>query len=114
MGQLSRSSTAAPLTHSSTSIPPKTSLPREACLLAKTPLASQTGAKATKVSADAVPLFFHWRRAVGMEAFNRLQAPGLALLALIFGPGDRGPVGAQDQARTGIGNLDAISGRLVD
>jgi hypothetical protein len=54
------------------------------------------------------------RRAVGVEALDGLQPPGLALLALGLGPGDGLPIGIEDQAGAGIRDLDAISGRLVD
>jgi hypothetical protein len=54
------------------------------------------------------------RRAVGVEALDGLQAPGLALLALGLRPGDRLPVGIEDEPRAGIGDLDAVAGRLVD
>jgi hypothetical protein len=49
-----------------------------------------------------------------MEGFDGLQAPGLALLAVGLGPDNRLPVGLQDQARTGIGQFDAVAGRLPD
>src|SRR5215475_3510389 len=54
------------------------------------------------------------RRAVGVERLDRLEAPGVALLALLLGPHDRLPVGRQDQPRAGIGDLDAVAARLVD
>src|SRR5882757_1897249 len=54
------------------------------------------------------------RRAVGMERLDRLQAPGLALLALLLGPHDRFPVRRQDEAGAGVGDLDPIAARLVD
>ena len=54
------------------------------------------------------------RRAVGVERLDRLQPPGLALLAVGLGPDDRLPVGREDQSRAGIGEFDAIAGRLPD
>ena len=59
-------------------------------------------------------LWLHRRRAVGVERLDGLQAPGLALLALVLGPADRLPVGREDQPRAGIGDLDAVAARLVD
>jgi hypothetical protein len=56
----------------------------------------------------------HRRRAVGMKRLDRLQPPGLALLALFLGPHDRLPVGRQDEARAGVGDLDAVAAGLVD
>src|SRR5215468_439899 len=50
-------------------------------------------------------LALHRRRAVGVEGLDGLQAPGLALGALGLGPADRPPVGRQDEAGTGIGDL---------
>src|SRR5262249_60061430 len=49
-----------------------------------------------------------------MEALGRLQAPGLALLALFLRPGDWPPVRRQHKACTGIGYLDPVAARLVD
>src|SRR5580704_15045623 len=37
------------------------------------------------------------RCAVGVEGLDRLQPPGLALLALLLGPDDRLPVGCEDE-----------------
>src|SRR5690606_41058827 len=54
----------------------------------------------------------HRRRAVRVEGLDRLEPPGLALLALRLGPDDRLPVGGEDQSRTGIGELDAVAGGL--
>src|ERR1700753_1789118 len=54
------------------------------------------------------------RRPVGVKRLDRLQAPGLALLALLLGPDDRLPVGRQDQPRAGVGDLDAVAAGLVD
>src|SRR5450759_3926987 len=54
------------------------------------------------------------RRAVGVERLEGLQAPGLALLALGFGPADRFPVRRQHQPRAGAGDFDAVAARLVD
>ncbi len=54
------------------------------------------------------------RRAMGVEALDRLQPPGLALLALGFRPHDRLPVGRQHQPRAGIGDLDAVAAGFVD
>src|SRR6185369_13472214 len=56
----------------------------------------------------------HRRRAVGVERLDRLQAPGLALLAFLLGPHDRLPVGRKDEACTGIGDFDAVAAGLVD
>ena len=53
-------------------------------------------------------------RAVGVEALDRLQPPGLAFLPLGLGPGHRFPVRGEDQARAGIRDLDAVARRLVD
>ena len=39
---------------------------------------------------------FHYRRAVGVERFDRLEAPGLALLAFGLGPANRLPVRRQE------------------
>jgi len=54
------------------------------------------------------------RRAVGVERLDRLEAPGLALLALLLGPHDRLPVGRQDQPGAGVGDLDPVAARLID
>src|SRR5438105_1850889 len=54
------------------------------------------------------------RRAMGVERLDRLQPPRLTLLALLLRPHDRLPVRRQDQARTGIGHLDAVAAGLVD
>src|SRR3954454_25034144 len=54
------------------------------------------------------------RRAVGMEAFDRLQAPSLALLALLLRPRDRLPVRRQHQTRAGVRHLNAVASGLVD
>src|SRR5690606_15925731 len=51
---------------------------------------------------------------MGVEGLNRLHAPGLTLLTLGLGPGDRLPIGPQDQACACIRHLDAVSGRLVN
>jgi len=53
------------------------------------------------------------RRAVGMKRLDRLQPPGLALLALFLGPDDRFPVRRQDEAGAGVGDLDAIAAGFV-
>src|SRR3954451_22939143 len=42
------------------------------------------------------------RHAVGVERLDGLQAPSLALLALLFGPGDRLPIRRQDEPGAGI------------
>src|ERR1700737_4307034 len=54
------------------------------------------------------------RRAMGVKRLDRLHPPRLAFLALHLGPHDRLPVGCQDQARAGIGDLDPIAAGLVD
>src|SRR5579872_1134324 len=59
-------------------------------------------------------LAFERRRAVGMKALDRLEAPGLSLFALGFAPADRLPIRRQDQPRAGIGDLDAVAARLID
>src|SRR5215510_12079290 len=59
-------------------------------------------------------LVHHRRRAMRMKRLDRLQSPRLALLALFLGPDDRLPVGREDQAGAGVGNLDAIAAGLVD
>ena len=51
---------------------------------------------------------------MGVEGLDRLQPPGLALLALFLGPDDRLPVGREDQAGAGVGDLDAVAAGLVD
>src|SRR3989441_6167163 len=54
------------------------------------------------------------RRPVRVEAFDRLQSPGLALLAVGFCPDDRRPVRCEHEPRAGAVDLDAIAARLVD
>src|SRR5689334_4409494 len=54
------------------------------------------------------------RRAVGVEGLDGLEPPGLALLALFLGPDDRLPVGREDQACAGVGDLDAVAAGLPD
>src|SRR5216110_287165 len=49
-----------------------------------------------------------------MERLDRLQPPGLALLALLLGPDDRLPVGREDEAGAGVGDLDAVAAGLID
>src|SRR3954468_23182044 len=56
----------------------------------------------------------HRRRAVGVERLDRLQPPGLALLALFLGPDDRLPVGRENEAGAGVGDLDAVAAGLPD
>src|SRR6202022_4921944 len=51
---------------------------------------------------------------MGMKRLDRLQSPRLAFLALLLGPHDRLPVGREDQARAGIGDLHPIAAGLVD
>src|SRR4051794_39021302 len=51
---------------------------------------------------------------MGMERLDRLQSPGLALLALFLGPDDRLPVRCQNETGSGIGDLDAVAAGLVD
>src|SRR5690348_12148083 len=60
------------------------------------------------------PSFADRWRAVGIKALDRLEPPGLAFLALGFGPGDGLPVRREDQSRAGVGELDAVAGRLPD
>src|SRR5581483_5669288 len=59
-------------------------------------------------------LAFERRRAMRMEALDRLEAPGLSLFALGFAPADRLPIRREDQPRAGIGDLDAVAARLID
>src|SRR5690348_10330743 len=54
------------------------------------------------------------RRAINMERLDGLEPPGLPLLALGLGPADGLPVGRQDQARAGIGDLHTIAAGLID
>src|SRR3569832_143475 len=61
----------------------------------------------------AMLLVLHHRRSVGVERLDRLQSPGLALLALFLGPGDRLPVGRKYQFRAGIRHFDAVAAGLV-
>lgn len=49
-----------------------------------------------------------------VERVDGFEAPGLTALALGFGPDDRFPIGREDQSRPGIGELDAVTGRLPD
>src|SRR3954451_2585932 len=56
----------------------------------------------------------HRRRAMGVEGLDGLQPPGLALLALLLGPDNRLPVRCQDEAGSGVGDLDAVAAGLVD
>ena len=44
--------------------------------------------------------------------WNALQPPRLVLLALLLGPNDRLPVRREDEARAGIGDLDAVAAGL--
>ena len=44
-----------------------------------------------------------------MKRLNRLESPGLALLALLFGPANGFPIGRQNQSSAGIGNLTVIA-----
>ena len=55
-----------------------------------------------------------WRRPVRVEALDRLETPRLALLSLGFGPHDGLPVRREDQARAGVGDLDAVAAGFVD
>src|SRR3569833_1368901 len=59
-------------------------------------------------------LVLHHRRSVRVERLDRLQSPGLALLAFFLGPGDRLPVGRQYQFRAGIRHFDAVAAGRVD
>ena len=56
----------------------------------------------------------HRRGAVGVEGLDRLQPPGLALLAVGLGPDHRLPVGREDQPGAGIGQFDPVARRLPD
>ena len=47
---------------------------------------------------------------MGVKRIDRLQAPGLALLAFGLGPDHGLMIGSQDQPRAGIGKLCNISG----
>ena len=49
-----------------------------------------------------------------MEGLDSLESPRLALLSFGLGPADRLPVGSQDQARAGVGDLDAVASRFVN
>ena len=49
-----------------------------------------------------------------MERLDRLQPPRLALFAFFLGPHDRLPVGREDQAGAGVGDLDAVAAGLPD
>src|SRR5471032_3130143 len=51
---------------------------------------------------------------MGMRPLDRLQPPGLALLALLLGPDDRLPVRGENEPGAGIGDLDAVAPGLVD
>src|SRR3954466_10436962 len=55
------------------------------------------------------PRLSHRWRAVGMKRLDRLQPPGLAFLALFLRPDDRLPVGREDEAGAGVGDLDAVA-----
>src|SRR5262249_28360976 len=56
----------------------------------------------------------HRRCPGGAARLGCPQSPGLALRALGLGPADRLPVGRQDEACAGIGDLDAVAAWLVD
>src|SRR5262249_7392239 len=49
------------------------------------------------------------RSTMGVEAVDGLEPPRLALLALALGPHDGLPIGCQQQARAGVGHLDAVA-----
>src|SRR5579883_488441 len=66
------------------------------------------------ISSDRSCLAFERRRAMRMEALDRLEAPGLSLLALGFAPADRLPIRRQDQSSAGTGDFDAVAARLID
>ena len=53
-------------------------------------------------------------RAVRMERLDGFEPPGLALLALFLGPGDRLPVGREDELGAGIGDFDAVAAAIRD
>src|SRR5215510_2276108 len=59
-------------------------------------------------------VFLDRRRAVRVEAFDRLEPPRLTFLPLGFRPHDRRPVRSENEARAGAVDLDAIAARLVD
>src|SRR3954447_18151153 len=59
-------------------------------------------------------LMLRRRRAVRVERLDRLQAPRLALLPFLLRPGDRLPVGREDETRAGIRHFDAVAAGLVD
>src|SRR5690349_17543689 len=52
--------------------------------------------------------------AVNVEGLDGLESPGLALFPLGLGPADGLPVGRQNQARAGVGDLHAVSPGLVN
>src|SRR5437867_4505508 len=54
------------------------------------------------------------RRPVRVEALDRLQSPGLPLLAFGLRPDDRRPVRREHEPGAGAVDLDAIAARFVD
>src|SRR4051794_84544 len=65
-------------------------------------------------TAMSVPLARHGWRAMGMEALDGLEPPGLALLPVRLRPDHRFPVGCQDQPCSGVGQLHPIARGLPD
>src|SRR3954447_23118946 len=65
-------------------------------------------------TAMSVPSARHGRRAMGVEALDGLEAPGLTLPAVGLGPDYRLPVGSQDQPRPGVGQFHPVAGGLPD
>src|SRR5207248_6607682 len=61
-----------------------------------------------------VSVLLDWRSPVGVEAFDRLQSPGLALLPFRLRPDDGRPVGREHEPRAGAGDLDTIPAGFVD
>src|SRR5882724_8084623 len=49
-----------------------------------------------------------------VKRLDRLQPPGLALLAFFLGPDDRLPVRRQNETRPGVGDFDAVAAGLPD
>src|ERR1700750_3103466 len=79
------------------------------------PLHASVRSAYNMTAAASIRLFMRdLRRPMSVERLDGFQPPGLALLAFFLGPGDRLPVGGQDQPRTGIRHFDAVAARLID